>query len=402
MKRRTLGFLSLAHGVTDLSPGGLPVLLPYLKAAFGLSYSATSVIMLLNHLGFSVSQPFIGYWSDRRGARWLMPVGCLFSAAGMALVGVTPSYWLILLWVGLSGLGTAVFHPDAYKAANLISPPGRRSTAMALFSVGGNVGFGLGPLFMAALVAVWGLPGTLGVAVPGVLMALVLWRMVPGLPGARPAASGAAVAPPPVSELWRSPVRGPLILLLGYVLVRSWVHLGLTAFIPLYHVTYLGGDPAFASLLLAAFLVAGGFGTVLAGPLADRWGRRPVMLVSMLLLVPLTLLFPGLRGATAAGLAAALGAVIVSTLAITVVYGQELLPRNLALAPGLVAGVGGATGGLGVAALGVVADLWGVPASLYLLVTLPILGFALAYRLPDPPSPAALRPAPARAPGRSG
>src|SRR5437870_11541229 len=136
--------LAAGHLGTDFANGALPALLPFLVDRFGLSYTLAATLMLASAISSSVIQPFFGLWSDRRGAIWLLPTGVALAGAGMAVAAVAPSYWLVLVFVVVSGLGTAAFHPEGSKFAAFAGGD-RRASAMSLFSIGGNLGFGLGP-----------------------------------------------------------------------------------------------------------------------------------------------------------------------------------------------------------------------------------------------------------------
>src|SRR4051794_33143014 len=165
--------LSGGHLAVDFAGGALFVLIPYLHDKFDLSYTLSAVLVLPGALSASIAQPLSGLWPDRHGATWLIPAGVAAGGIGMALAGVAPSYWLVVVFVAVSGLGTAAFHPEGSKFAAYVSGR-RRASGMSFFSVGGNVGFGLGALAAALLVHALGLHGALLLAVPCVAAAAVL------------------------------------------------------------------------------------------------------------------------------------------------------------------------------------------------------------------------------------
>lgn len=404
MRLSILLLLSLGHLVVDLTQGGLPFLLPFFKEAFGLSYTAVGVVVLLSNLSSSIVQPLFGYWSDRRSLRWLLPTGCLLAGTGIGLAGFAPGYAPLLALVVLSGLGVAAYHPEASKVARRAS--GRyRATSMAVFSVGGNLGFGLGPLLAAYGYARAGLAGSLTFVWPAVAMFLLLCLLLPRIRGlgspealspAGAVASGpgqeataATVANPSAGSAAAAERRGnlpygyaPVLALIAIVVLRSWVHAGLTNYIPLYYVTYLGGSETLARDLQTVFLLSGALGTLVGAPLADRWGLKTLVTLSMAAQVPLIYFFPAAHGFWLHLMLAASGFLVISTFAVTVVLGQELLPRHVGLASGLMLGFGIGTGGLGVTVMGAVADAWGVPVALSLLSFLPALAVALTHFLP--------------------
>src|ERR671939_477328 len=264
--------LSSGHCATDFAGGALPALLPFFVDKFDLSYTLAAAAMLASAISSSVIQPLFGLWSDRRGAIWLLPLGVGVAGIGMALAADAPSYWLVLLLVVLSGLGVAAYHPEGSKFAAYASGK-KRASGMSLFSIGGNVGYALGPTATTPLVLALGLTGGLLLAVPCLAVAAVLLALVPFLAGVAPEPSRSAVAPPQHDR------PGALTVLLGVIAFRSIAWFGLITFVPLWEVS-LGHSKSHGSHLLSLMLLAGGIGTLAAGPMADRLGRRPVLIAS--------------------------------------------------------------------------------------------------------------------------
>ena len=165
-----MAVLSAGHLFTDVSQGSIPALLPFLIVRDHLNYASASALILAATISSSVIQPLFGHVSDRRSLPWLMPLGPALGGLGVALVGIAPSYALTFAAVLVSGIGVAAFHPEGSRFANYVSGA-RRSSGMSLFSVGGNIGFALGPVLITPLVLVFGLHGTLFVLIPTWLMA---------------------------------------------------------------------------------------------------------------------------------------------------------------------------------------------------------------------------------------
>src|ERR671937_766862 len=180
--------LSAGHLAVDFAGGALPALLPFVVDKFHLSYTLAAVVILASALSGSILQPLFGLWSDRRGALWLLPTGVALAGVGMAVAADAPSYWLIVLLVVVSGIGTAAYHPEGSKFAAYVSGP-RRATGMAWFSIGGNLGYALGPV-AASGIAVWlGLRGELLIALPCLVVAVALAALTPYLRDFAPASS---------------------------------------------------------------------------------------------------------------------------------------------------------------------------------------------------------------------
>src|SRR5437660_2984483 len=176
MDRRAMAALAAGHMAVDFAGGALPALLPFLKDRFGLSYTLVAVLVLASSVSSSVVQPLFGLWSDRRGAIWLLPAGVAVGGLGIAVAAASPSYGLVVLWVVISGLGTAAYHPEGSKFAAYASGA-RRASGMSLFTVGGNIGYGLGAAVVTPLVVALGLDGAALVVVPCMLAAAALLRL---------------------------------------------------------------------------------------------------------------------------------------------------------------------------------------------------------------------------------
>jgi len=373
---RVIALLSLGHLIVDTTQGGLPAILPFLKTALGLSYAAVGVLVLVANLTSSVIQPAFGYLADRQSRRWMLPVSVTLAACGMSMVGVARAYWIVLLLLIITGMGVASFHPEAYRTAGSVAGA-RRATAISWFSVGGNAGTALGPPVMAALIAAYGLSGSVGMLLPGILMAgLFLWI----LPSMTLPKTNLAARTMAVHRMQKQP--GAILLLILVVALRSWAHLGFTTFIPFYYVDYMKADPRGVGVPLFVFLGVGALGTVIGGPLADRWGARRFMLWGFLAAAPLGVLFLLTRGAIALVFLGLFGGVLVSTFTISVVLGQSYLPGNAGLASGLIVGFAIGTGGVAAALLGWLADHFGLLVVLWIAALTPLACFAAALFLP--------------------
>ena len=382
MNRKVLALLSVAHLVTDVNQGALPALLPFFKESLNLSYTLAGVILLFGNISSSVIQPAFGYVSDKHPTKWFLIIAPLIASVGLALTGLAPSYFPLLICVIVSGAGIAGFHPEGYKTAHFFTGE-KKATGMAIFSVGGNLGMALGPIFALALIQAFGPRGTAAMVVPGILMAgaLILspsWK-TPSTPS--PSAQKKTQKKEPLSAKTKRSV----LILIGIVIFRYWTQLGLLAYIPFYYIDTLKGDPIYVGALTSTFLTAGAAGTLLGAPLADRWGHRTFLSITMILVVPLLLLFYNLKGPILFVIIGITGMALICTFAVTVVMAQTLLPQRLGMASGLMVGFSVGTGGVGVTLLGIIADAWGVPAAMNSILILPILGFILSLMVDYPP-----------------
>ncbi|MFL5827763.1 MAG: MFS transporter [Thermoleophilaceae bacterium] len=379
--RRSMAVLSTGHMMADTWQGAVPALLPFLIDKRGYSYAAASALVLAATVASSLIQPAFGHFSDRRSLAWLMPAGVLLGGVGIALVGVASDYALTFLAVVISGLGVAAFHPEGSRFANYVSGA-KRASGMSLFSLGGNVGFALGPILVTPLVIAFGLSGTLLLLIPTVAVfawiAIELPRLTRFRPDEGPAAEGAGSP----DDDWAGFAK-----LAGVIAFRTFVYFGLITFVPLYFVHELGTSKATGNTALALMLIGGAVGTLIGGPLADRIGRRAVIVGSMALTAPLIVLFHLAGELPALVLAFVIGAVVIATFSVTVVMGQEFLPGRIGVASGVTLGLSIGLGGVGAPLLGVVADATSLNTVLWVVAALPLLGLAMAVWLPSEPRP---------------
>src|ERR1700682_649645 len=375
---KLLGLLALGHLVIDTNQGSLPALLPHLKSALGLTYAATGVMVLMANVSSSLIQPLFGFLADKTARRWLLPLSVFLSSLGIALSGVAPSYSVLLALVMVSGFGVAAYHPEGYRTATQVAGE-RKATGVSIFSTGGNIGIAVGPPLITALITMFGTPGSLGMLVPGFLVAGLLMAVLPGLSRPLPARTDGRASAPPTMV-------GAMTLLVLVIAVRSWTQLGFTTYMPFYYLEVLKGDPRMVGTLLAVFLGAGAAGTLTAGQIADRVGHRRFMVSVFFLAAPLAVAFLLVSGIWTFVLLGALGLVLVSTFTTAVVLGQAYMPRNLGMASGLIVGFAIGAGGVGATALGWVADRWGLTSALWISALMPILGCAVSLTLPEPRS----------------
>src|SRR5215210_2345083 len=372
-----MSVLSAGHLFTDVNQGAIAALLPFLVSERGLSLAAAGALILASTISSSLVQPLFGVFSDNRPLPALMTLGVLFAGIGMALVGVVPSYPLILLCIVLSGIGVAAFHPEAARFANYVSGA-RRARGMSFFSVGGNAGFAVGPVLTTPLVLVFGLSGTLFLALPAAVMAAVLFYEIPRLLSFKPQkVERDGEEPVAAPEHW-----GPFGTMVGIVAVRSFVYFGLVAFVASYYERVLDVSPALGNAALTVMLASGAVGTLIMGPLADRFGRRTIVGASMLQLPPLIFCFTLAGPFVGMALLILVGAATVGTFGITVVMGQEYLPGRIGLAAGITMGLSIGLGGVGAPVLGLLADRRGLPDTMLVMAVLPVLGLFLALTLP--------------------
>jgi FSR family fosmidomycin resistance protein-like MFS transporter len=382
---RAMATLSGGHLAVDFASGSVPALIPFLTDRFHLSYALAALLLLAATASSSLVQPLFGLWSDRRGALWLIPGGTLLAAIGVGGAAVAPVYPLVLLLVFLGGLGVAAFHPEGAKFAAYASGR-KRASGMSYFNSGGNAGYALGAFATGQLVVWLGLVGGLVAMAPVVLATLALVRLVPLL-------SRLTSAPGVATHDRRNDRRGAMALLSVVIALRSVAWFTLLAFVPLWMVS-LGHSKAEGNRLLFLMLVAGAVGTLLLGPVADRIGLRPTLVVTQALIAPLVIVFVYVGGVPGVLALMAVGVCVVGTFGVTMVLSQLYLPRHVGMASGLAVGLAMGIGGIAAVVLGAVADALDLKTALTISALAPALGVVVCLRLPAPAKQTAARAEP--------
>ncbi len=377
MNRRAVALMSAAHVVDDLYQGVVPALLPFLVVERHYTYEAVSGLTLAAAVLSSVAQPAFGWWTDRRPSPWMISLGMVVAAAGVAVAGQSSNYLLTWAAVAVSGLGIAAFHPEAARTARQAA--GSNNRAMSVFVLGGNAGFALGSLVATPLLLLVGLRGTLLLAVPAIVMAIVLLtRLQPIL--LSPSGRLGHAALPTGPDDWPGFLR-----LTSVVVVRSILFFGLTSFLALYFINELGTSRGQGGEALTVFLAAGACGTLLGGAVADRYGRLLAIRAGFAMAIPSLL---GLVLSTSP--IAALVFVILSGVAVFlpfsmfVVLGQDYLPHRIGTASGVTVGLGVSVGGLCSPLLGALADATSLRRMLTALIAFPVLALLLSVLMRDP------------------
>ena len=373
--RRAMTALSGGHLAVDFASGSVPALIPFMTDRFHLGYALAAMLLLAATASSSLVQPLFGLLSDRRGALWLIPGGTMLAALGVGGAAISPVYPLVLLLVLGGGLGVAAFHPEGAKFAAYASGR-KRASGMSYFNSGGNAGYALGAFATGQLVVWLGLVGGLVAMVPVLLASLGLARMVPHLSGLKPEAGGSAYE--------RGDDRRSAMALLGVVIaLRSVAWFTLLAFVPLWIVS-LGHSAADGSRLLFLMLLAGAVGTLLLGPVADRIGLRPTLVITQALISPLILVFVYVGGVPGVLALMLVGVCVVGTFGVTMVLSQLYLPRHIGMASGLSVGLAMGIGGVAAVVLGAVADAVDLKTALTISAVAPAVGVLFCLRLPPP------------------
>jgi MFS transporter, FSR family, fosmidomycin resistance protein len=376
--RRAIVPFSVAHGCADLCQGAVPALLPSLIAHRGLDLASATALVTAATIASSIVQPLFGIWSDRLDFPLLAPLGVVIAGLGLGVVGLTHSYAALAIALAISGLGVALFHPEAARMAGRAG----RGTArgMSYFSVGGNVGFAVGPLAVLLILAIGGISATPLLVVPGVAVAALLVLDVERFKSHLQAEHR--------SQQTRSREQkaqwGPFSRLVGAAVARTVPFYTVLALVPIYAVRRLGASHSVGSVALTVMLVAGAAGTLIGARCADRFGKRMVLVWAM---VPLTV-FLVILSHTGLALTFVILALIGFTLdapfSTTVVLGQQYLPGRRGLASGITFGLAIGMGGLIATGLGATADAIGIHTTLEILPAFSLIALGCVLSLPKP------------------
>ena len=376
LRNRPLLTLMLGHYMVDMYVGVLPVLYPVLTGRFNLDFKTVGLVTLAYSGTASLAQPLFGWIADRYGTRFI-GLALVWTAFTFALIGFAPTFPILLALAAAAGLGSGAYHPLGSLNAAAVIPERSRNAAMGAYVSGGTFGVASGPLIGAFLFHFFGIHGTALMILPGATIAIWMLFEMRKIALRRPAAR---IAGAPIVALPAIPIV-PLLAVIGTMMSRSWTMISIQAFIPTWY-QQLGYGAAFYSLLATTFVLASAFGNIGTGGLADRFGRRAVTLASLVLTIPVILLFVQFTGPIGFLLGALLGLAAASTGPLMLVMAQQLMRGRAGLASGLILGIGFVTGAIGVPVTGAVADVYGIPAALRLQVVVVVATLAISYFLP--------------------
>jgi FSR family fosmidomycin resistance protein-like MFS transporter len=368
--RGLLALFTAGHIVDDIYMNSLPPLLPVLIANSGLSFTSAGLLVTLFTFTSSVSQPFLGYAIDRYRVRWIGALGLLWAGVFFGLMGMVRGYALLLALATFAGIGPAMFHPHALSCVSGISSGGR-GKIMAIFIIGGNIGFALGPLAVGILTSLAGVGGMAYMAAPGVLMGLLIWR----LSGRLGSEAGKEMHPIRLGDF------KPAVLLIVVAILRSWVYFSILSYMPSYLVS-LGSSVLRSNSLLSLMLLAGVAGQFAGGSFSDKIGRREVTMFSLLLSAPLLYAFLHTSGAAATTFLFSFGFTVMASFSVTLVMMHEIITRHIGTGSGIMIGLALGIGGLGVMITGLIADAFGIRTALHTLIAVLLLAGALARCIP--------------------
>jgi FSR family fosmidomycin resistance protein-like MFS transporter len=381
-----LAAISVCHLLNDLMQSLLPAAYPVLHRDFALSFGQIGLLSLVYQVTASILQPLVGLYTDHRPQPYSLPFAMVASMTGLLTLAFGPDFHTLLAGAALLGLGSSIFHPESSRLARLASG-GAHGLAQSVFQVGGNVGSALGPLAAAFVVlprGQHGLAWATPVALAGIVVMTWVSRWYRGTGHARRSTTRVAARHPTVSstQVWRAMAVLVMLLFSKYIYLAS-----ITNYYPFYLMERFGLTMRAAQLYQFVFFAAVAIGTIIGGPIGDRIGRKRVIWVSILGVLPFTLALPHVGLAATVVLSVIIGLFIASAFPAIVVYAQEMIPGRTGMVSGVFFGLAFGIGGIGAALLGGLADRTGISFVYQLCAFLPALGLLTAL-LPSIESPA--------------
>jgi FSR family fosmidomycin resistance protein-like MFS transporter len=373
--------ISFSHLLNDTIQSLIPSIYPLVKESFHLDFTQIGLITLTFQLTASLLQPLVGFYTDRKPHPYSLAAGMCFTLLGLVLLSAAGSFGMILVAVGFVGIGSSVFHPEASRVAHMAAGV-RHGFAQALFQVGGSAGTSLGPLLAALIIAPHGAQSRiLWFSIAAVAAIIVLWNVgqwyQANIFRLHPKARGAGQH----DDLPLSPKKVGLSLavLVALMFSKFFYLASMGSYYTFYLINKFHVSIQSAQMYLFAFLFAVAVGTLVGGPVGDRFGRKHVIWVSILGATPFTLLLPHVGLFWTGALSVVVGLILSSAFPAILVYGQELMPGKVGMIAGLFFGLAFGLGGIGSAVLGHLADRTSIRFVFLVCSFLPLLGLLTGF-----------------------
>ncbi len=374
--------IAIAHLLNDLMQAVIPSTYPILKTNFNLSFTQIGLITFVFQCTASILQPFIGFYTDKNPKPYSLAIGMVFSITGLACLAFSTAFWMLLVSVAFVGIGSSIFHPEASRVAFLGSG-GKRGLAQSIFQLGGNAGSAIGPLLVALIVAAYGqkyiicfmLAGIIGIFI---LIKIASWYHKQLILNAAKKTTNLEIK----TGLPKNKVIFALIILLLLMFSKFFYMSSMTNYFTFYliHKFHLG--VANAQFHLFLFLLALAAGTLIGGPLGDKFGRKYIIWISILGVAPFALVLPYVNLFWTSCLSMGIGFILASAFSAILVFAQELLPGKVGMISGLFFGLAFGMGGIASAVLGYIADITSIEQVYKIVSFLPLIG-VLTYFLPN-------------------
>ncbi|KIO77280.1 Fosmidomycin resistance protein [Pedobacter lusitanus] len=372
--------ISFTHLLNDMLQAVIPAVYPLFKTEFNLSFSQIGLITLTYQLTASLLQPFVGHFSDKKPKPYSLAVGMGFTLIGLLFVAMASSFGAILISVGFIGIGSSIFHPEASRVAHLASG-GKKGLAQSIFQLGGNAGSAIGPLLAALIVIPYGQFYLIWFGIAAVLGILILIQIGKWYKDHLDLKTKGKVQH--LDETRHNLSKGRVVLSIGILLVlifsKYFYMASMTSYFTFYLIDKFHISVQQSQLYLFAFLAAVAAGTMIGGPLGDRFGRKYIIWISILGVAPFTLLLPYTGLFLTGVLAVVIGVIISSAFSAILVYATELIPGKVGMIAGLFFGFAFGMGGVGSAVLGKLADYTSIGYVFKVCAFLPLIGVITGF-----------------------
>ena len=369
--------IAIAHMLNDLLQAVIPAAYPILKDKYNLTFTQVGLITFSYQLAASLLQPFVGFYTDKRPKPYSKIFGMVFTLAGIVLLSYASDFGLILVSVVLVGIGSSIFHPEASRVSYLASG-GKRGLAQSIFQIGGNTGTAIGPLLVAWIVVPNDQHYIIWFAIVAILAMVVLWHIGNWYHNHLNLTNGKKkdiVLP----DLSQTRIVVSVIILLVLIFSKYFYVASITSYFTFYLMDKFSLEVQDAQFHLFLFLLSLAIGTLLGGPLGDKFGRKYVIWFSVLGVAPFALLLPYADLFWTTILSVIIGTMLASAFPAILVYAQELLPKKLGMVSGLFYGFAFGMGGLGSALLGNLADHTSIEYVYDICAYLPLIGIVAMF-----------------------
>ncbi|RZG45035.1 MFS transporter [Acinetobacter wuhouensis] len=367
--------VAFAHLLNDLIQASLPAIYPLLKTNFSLSFTQVGLISLVYQITASLLQPWIGLYTDKHPKPYLLPMGMVVTLLGIGLLAIAPTFTVVLIASALIGIGSSTFHPEASRVARFASG-GKFGTAQSIFQVGGNSGSAIGPLLAAIIIVPYGQYAMAWFMIFAFIAICILFKVSQwSVQYAQKIVSSAAST---AYKLHGRTLIRALVVMSVLILAKFTYIASLSNYYTFYLIDKFHVSLQHAQLYLFAFLAAVAVGTFAGGPIGDKIGRKAVIWISFLGMVPFALMLPYANLFWTIVFAMLSGLILSSAFAAMVVYAQEAVPGRVGMVAGMMFGLMFGISGIAASALGVLADQYGIQWVFKLCAFIPLLGLATA------------------------
>ena len=371
--------ISISHLLNDALQAIIPAIYPVVKESFSLSFAQIGLITLTFQLSASILQPFVGLYTDKKPQPYSLAIGMGFTLLGLVLLSQAPSFEFLILSVGLVGIGSAIFHPEASRMAQMASG-GRKGLAQSVFQLGGNFGSSIGPLLAALIIVPYGQSYIIWfsvLALAGIILLINIgswYKRKIRIKVLRPDKESNDIQILPKRTLISSVVILLVLIFSKYIYLTS-----MTSYYTFYVIHKFGVSVQDSQVYLFIFLFSVAAGTIIGGPLGDRFGRKYVIWGSILGVAPFTILLPHANLFWTVILTIPIGVILASAFSAILVFAHDLFPGKVGMISGLFFGFAFGMAGIGSAVLGGIADRTSIEYVYFVCSFLPLIGLITAF-----------------------